>query len=158
MVTKDGLPKPVYYAFKGINQLANTPIKLKVTGNDGINFAVIAGKSADNNRVTIVLVNYDSAQSQKVLKGPPVAEEEHRHILGKLSLREFDTFEGYKLLFKNLPWSSKDKIVMKRYVVNDTDNLREVENTTITKAGGTIELRNDIPSPSIHVITFEKQR
>ena len=158
MVTKDGLPKPVYYAFKGINQLANTPIKLKVTGNDGINFAVIAGKSADNNRVTIVLVNYDSAQSQKVLKGPPVAEEEHRHILGKLSLREFDTFEGYKLLFKNLPWSSKDKIVMKRYVVNDTDNLREVENTTITKAGGTIELRNDIPSTSIHVITFEKQR
>ncbi|HHT9145114.1 MAG TPA: GH39 family glycosyl hydrolase [Candidatus Wunengus sp. YC61] len=157
MVTKDSLPKPVYYAFKGINQLANTPIKLKVTGNDGINFAVIAGKSADNNRVTIVLVNYDSAQSQKVLKGPPVAEEEHRHILGKLSLREFDTFEGYKLLFKHVPWSSKDKVVMKRYVVSDKDNLREVENKTLTNVEGKVELLGDIISPSIHIITYEKQ-
>lgn len=162
LVTKDGIPKPVYYAFKGINQLSKTPVKLKVVGNDRINFAAIAGKSKDNTMVTIVLANYDSAKSQKLIEGPPVVEEKHkqeeyRHILRKLSLSGFDTFGGYKLFFKNVPWSAKDKIVMKRYVVSDQDNLREVENKTLTNVGSTIEVSADIISPSIHVITFEKQ-
>lgn len=157
MVTNEGVPKPVYYAFKGINQLSNTPVKLRVTGNDGINFAVIAGKSSDNNRVTIALVNYDSALSQKALKGPPIAEEEHKHILEKLSLSEFSTFGSYKLCLKNIPWSSKDKVVMKRYVVSDADNLREAENILLTDTEDNIELDRDISSPGIHIILYEKQ-
>lgn len=157
MVTEDGTPKPVYYAFKGVNRLSQTPIKLKTTGNDGVSFAAIAGKSKDNGRVTIVLVNYNSAKSQKMLKGPPVAEDEHRHILKKLSVSAFDTFGGYKLLLKNHPWSSKDKIVMRRYVVSEKDHLGEAENKTFTSTDK-IELQSEIASPSIHIITFERQR
>lgn len=158
LVTKDGLPKPVYYAFKGINKLSYTPIKIKITGNDGINFAAIAGKSKDGSKVTIVLVNYDSGKVQKLLKGPPIAEDEYKHILRKLSISGFTTFEAYKLLFKNISWSSKDKVVMKRYVVSDTDNLREVENTILTNIEDKIELYRDIVPPSVHIITFEKQK
>jgi len=156
MVTKDGLPKPVYYAFKGLNQLSDTPIKLKVIGNDGINFAAISGKSKDNNKVTIVLANYDSSKCEKLIKLPPTQEKEC--ILNKLSLSRFDVLGGYQLLLKNLPWSEKDKVTMRRYVVSDHDNLREVENKTFKIIGNEFKIQRDMASPSVHIITFEKAK
>lgn len=156
MVTENGLPKPVYYAFKGLNQLSDTPIKLKVIGNDGINFAAISGKSKDNNKVIIVLANYDSSRCEKLIKLPPTREKEY--ILNKLSLSRFDVFGGYQLLLKNIPWSEKDKVTMRCYVVSDHDNLREIENKTFKIIGNEFKILRDIISPSVHIITIEKTK
>jgi len=157
MITEDGLPKPVYYAFKGINQLANQ-IKLKLIGNDGINFSAIAVKSKDNNKIIVMLANYDSSKCQMLIKRHPYDPvDEYKKILKKLSVTKFDIFDGYKLLLRNLPWQQKDKIILKRYEVSDEHNLNEVENTTLSITESKIELLHDIILPGIQIITIEKQ-
>jgi hypothetical protein len=71
-----GYTKPAY-AFKAMNMMLSTPLRLATTGFDNYGYATMAGKSQDNKKVTILISNI------------------------------FSSYTGYNLRVKNLPWDSK---------------------------------------------------
>lgn len=163
MVNEDSTPKPVYYAFKGFSKLADTPLRLNIIGNDNLHITSIAGKSKDNNLITIVVVNYDSYgviknMSQDNLRGVSIMEREHNNILRQMNVDEFARYDGYRLSIKNLPWTENDRITMTIYAIGASGTLDKMKDKAVSAKGRTLDIANAITSPEIHIVTLKRER
>ena len=154
----DGSKKPVFYALKGLNELAGYT-NIKVTGSDYLNFAAIAGKDS-NKSVSVVMGNFDvdtflnqnpDSQPQRILR------KEYQGILKEKNRAGAERYDRFKLLIKNMPWQSKDIIVYETYVIDDSSNgIHLVERKEL---GGKNEISLDgtLRAPAVYILKLYKK-
>ena len=147
----NGAGKPVYYAFKGFNQLAGTT-RLSTTGTDHMNFAAMAGKSAD--QVTVVLSNYDVATYLNTYEpaGSP------SWALYNVFVSLFGApavYDSFSLNLTNLPWTAADSITYERYVVDDQQQLALVESQQMG-GSSTLAFTKAMTAPSVQVVRLSR--
>lgn len=143
----NGAGKPAYYAFKGFNQFAGTT-RLSTTGSDHMNFAAMAGKSAD--QVIVVLANYDVARymSQYELASSPAWTSYNAYVS---SLGTPVVYKQFNLALKNLPWNSSQQVIYERYLVDDQNKLSLVETRSVS-GNSLLSFTAGITAPSVQVI------
>lgn len=140
-------PKPAYYALKGFNQLAGT-MRLSTTGTDHMNFATIAGKSA--NVVTIVFSNYDvGGFLNKYTASAGPSQMEYDTYISDFGVP--NTYNKFSLTINNLPWTSSQNVAYEHYLVDDKHNLGIVESKTVS-GDKTISYSGEMTAPSVHII------
>ncbi len=113
-----------------------TPIQIEATGSDVVegnwqadttNFMVLAAKSADNQKVYLVISNFRS------------------------------NYKNYEIQLKNLPWSAADKIKLTQNIVADpADRFTETTAYSVGANTIQLTV-NNMPSPSILLIGLEKE-
>ena len=146
-----GAGKPAYYAFKGFNQLAGAT-RLSTTGSDHMNFAAMAGKSAD--QVVVVLSNYNVAtyMSQYEPPGRPAWASYNAYV------SQFGVpavYDSFALNLTNLPWTASDSITYERYVVDDQQQLALVE-TQQMGGSSTLAFTKAMTAPSVQVVRLTR--
>lgn len=147
----NGAGKPVYYAFKGFNQLAGTT-RLSTTGSDHMNFAAVAGKSAD--QVTVVLANYDVTRYMNQYE--PVSSPAWTSYNAYVSNFGVPAvYDSFALNLTNLPWTAADSITYERYVVDDQQQLALVE-TQQVGGSSTLAFTSAMTAPSVQVVRLSR--
>jgi hypothetical protein len=156
--------KHVYYAFKGFNMLSSTPIKLGVKGSNFLNLTALAGKSENENEITIVISSFDISDylNQYVFKVKKedafkkrLIEEHYNNALKILNIPAPITYNGYRLNIKNLGWKGSDKIEYKLFIVDEKTNFDLMKNEVI-KGGNEVLLSENLTTPSVHVIRIKR--
>ncbi len=133
------------YAFKALGQMLDTPRRLAVTGTDTFGFAALAGRSADEKTVQVLISNYAIPASFTPRPAPPSRE---------LPLRTDIVYRdnaGYNLAIDNLPWG-KAAFTIQRYLISSTRNLELVEEKTAS--GSSLKLSNPLATDSIELIVL----
>ncbi|MBF0557616.1 MAG: hypothetical protein HQL08_02430 [Nitrospirae bacterium] len=139
--------KPSYYAFKGFNSLYGNN-RLYTTGTDHMNFAAIAGGSA--NSITIVFSNYDVANylNKYERSDGPSAWPEYEAYVSRFGVPRI--YNGFSMTLNNLPWTSGN-VVYEHYLVDDTHKLELIDSVTL-KGNSNLSFSGGITAPSVHVI------
>jgi len=106
---RSGAPKICAYAFAAWKQLLETPERLEATGSDHHGYNVVAGKSADNRRVQVLVSDFQS------------------------------TDRAFRLQLNNLPWPAHTRVSIKRWLLDDTHRLSLVEEASATGHALTLE-------------------
>lgn len=129
MVYWDRRPKPVYYAFKAFNEMYSTPNLLKIVVKNLPEAYAIAGCSMNEKKINIIVSLYDETSAGKAIN-----QQEVRDALSHNA-------SNYKAIIKNFPWDKvKDKVDIRRYIVDETNNFRLVQTKTVSKMEGVKEL------------------
>jgi hypothetical protein len=147
----NGAGKPVYYAFKGFNQLAGTT-RLSTTGTDHMNFAAMGGKSTD--QVIVVLANNDVARYMSQYE--PVSSPAWTSY--NVFVSQFGApavYDSFALNLTNLPWTAADSITYERYVVDDQQQLALVE-TQQMGGSSTLAFTKAMTAPSVQVVRLSR--
>jgi hypothetical protein len=163
-VKSDGSKKPVYYAHQAFNDLVDT-IQIAQEGSNFETFGVGAGKSSDNNSLTIVIAGYDQYSLLPYLTKPQPLHgvSPHNYPPEAIHLpererqsREVPVYKSYTLKIKNLPWKEGDALEVKRFAVDDTRALTLME-TEELKGASEITLSKDISLPQVQLIKVTKK-
>jgi xylan 1,4-beta-xylosidase len=153
------------YAYKAMGQMLDTPLRLAVEGNDDLGFATLAGRSADGNKVQILISNYAIPAGYKPgemhrpsdLPSPTNSQHALPSELthpGELPRRTGIVYHdnaGYNLTIQNLPW--KQAFTIKRYRISNTQNFDLVEKKTTS--GEILNLSNAMPPDTVELIVLE---
>jgi len=143
----NGQGKPAYYAFQGFNWLSNT-VRLSTTGTDHMNFAAIAGKSA--NQVIIVLSNYDvKTYLNKYESANSPSWTFYNQYVSRFG--EPVVYNQFNLTLLNLPWNSSHQVIYERYLVDEQNKLSLVETRSVS-GNSTLSFTAGIAAPSVQVI------
>lgn len=143
----NGQGKAVYYAFQGFNGLSNT-VRLSTTGTDHMNFAAIAGKSA--NQVVVVLSNYDV----KTYLNKYESANSPSWTFYNQYVSSFGTpvvYNQFNLTLQNLPWNPSQQVIYERYLVDDQNKLSLVETRSVS-GNSELSFTAGIAAPSVQVI------
>lgn len=119
------------YAFKAAGAMLDTPQRLPVTGSDTRGFAVLAGRSADNRKVQVLLAHFVP---------PPAAGDAGR--------------SDYVLSLDHLPWND-GQFSVKRYRISESEDLALISDQPA--AGSRLELTGRLPAPGVELIVVERQ-
>ncbi len=124
---------------------------LEVEGGDTYGFAVLAGRSADNKTIQILISNYEI----KTPAGPPkqTAAPESHGLMRRKGIRNEDK-QGFDLTLTNLPWG-KGEFTVQRFRITEKENLDPQAETS--GKGGFIELKDALPPPDIELIVLKKK-
>ena len=142
---RDGSCWKKAYALKATGAMLDTPQRLAVTGTDTMGFAGLAGRSADNQTVQVLISNYQVPQPQEP---PHQTAAPGSHGLARRQLRS-GRITGYALEIANLPWG-KGPFTAKRYRTDADRNYALIEETNGT--GGHLKLSNPLPAPAFELI------
>jgi hypothetical protein len=152
-IKSDRTIKPVYYAWKAFNNLADT-VRIAQSGSNFETFGVAAGKSNAGDTVTIVIANYDryAFLSQCIARATPVPipffpEDEH----------SIKAFKSYSLTLANLPWGPTDTVTMERYIVDENHRL-ELEEISELYGHDYIKIDRDIQLPQVQLIKIYRKK
>jgi xylan 1,4-beta-xylosidase len=143
----DGTFRKYAYAFMAAGGMLDTPDRLAVTGADTFGFAVLAGRSADNSKVRIMISNYEMPLDRR----PPrmqVRLQPQPNVV-------YRDNRGYALKIANLPWGDA-AFTVKRYQLSDSDDFTP-QNLPAGR-GSTFELSRELAPPGLELIVLERQR
>jgi hypothetical protein len=138
LLKRDGGYKKPAYAFKATGAMLDTPQRL----------AVLAGRSANDKTVQVLISNYEIPESHRnrprpsVAGGPPPRTD-----------IQYQNNRGYRLKVQHLPWGDGKSIVV-RYRTSSTENSAE---TRSIGEGDTLEISNPLPPPGIELIVIQEQ-
>lgn len=144
---RDGGYRKKAYVFKAAAEMLDTPQKLAATGADTIGFAVLAGRSADGNKVQILISNYEIPSESPVLRRRRAARFPRQPGISYKNNR------GYALKVTNLPWGDAGFSV-KCYQISQDDNFNL--QTLPAGRGPTFELRRDLTPPAVELLVLER--
>jgi len=136
------------YTYKATGLMLATPKRLPVTGSDTLGFAVMAGKSVDDNSIHVLISNYEiptKFRNMKNRQGPGFYYRQN------ISYR--NNF-AYNLIVKNLPWG-KAEFSVKRYRLSDTDDFTLIEESAQT--GGMFILEKPLQPPALELIVLKRR-
>jgi hypothetical protein len=146
--------KPVYYAHKAFNALADT-VQITQKGSNFETFGVIAGKSKDDDLLSIVISSYDPnaylATYMNAYKAFPGTEP---FPVSSNGLRVYKT---YTITIKNLPWNAASDLMLQRYVVDD-DRHFELEELTELKGNRELVITRAIATPQVQLIKIQLKK
>jgi hypothetical protein len=155
------------YAFKAMGQMQETPKRLAVTGADTYGFAALAGRSADDKTVQILISNYAIPAGYKpkpadrpadlVAKPKPAPANPAPAPTNELPQRTDIVYKdnaGYNLAIDNLPWG-KAAFTMERYRISETQNLDLVEKKSAE--GGSLTLSNPLATDTVELIILHRK-
>jgi len=151
------------YAFQAMAAMLDTPQRFTVEGTDTFGFAAIAGRSADNSTVQILISNYAiPAGSKPGMQMPPeVAKALPPQLdfskVKSLPLRTNIVYRdnaGYALTIDNLPWGAA-AFSIKRYRISKTENFDLVEE--VSAAGGSFHLSRSLAPDAIELIVLRRR-
>jgi len=146
-IKADGTIKPVYYAHKAFNALADT-IRLEQAGSNFETFGALAGKAKDDSAVVILLAGYD--QLAFLSAYPDSSCYLQPQSLGLCA------YKDYTLTLKNLPWGEHDALILERYLVDDTCNFELAEAVEL-KGSAEISFSRDIGLPQVQLIKIRRK-
>jgi hypothetical protein len=146
-IKADGTIKPIYYAHKAFNALADT-VRLEQAGANFETFGALAGKAADDSAVVIVLASYD--QLAFLSAYPDSSCYLQPQSLGLCA------YKDYALTLKNLPWGERDALILERYLVDDTCNFELAEAVEL-KGSAEISIVRDIGLPQVQLIKIRRK-
>jgi xylan 1,4-beta-xylosidase len=145
-----GAPFKKFYVLKAMAELLRTPKRLVITGTDTFGFTALAGLSNDGKTLQVLISNHEVPKELKPLHPAPAL----KFKCVPVRAIEYKDNQGYKLTIDRLPWG-KSSYTIKRYRIDQTHDLAEVENRT--SRGGRLELSNELPPPGIELITLRKK-
>ena len=160
------------YAFKAMGRMQDTPQRLAVTGADTYGFAVLAGKSADDRSVQMLLSNYEipAGYKRKMMHMSPAvqkifnerdaeyeAKKKNEPSANELPQRTGIIYKenaGYNLTVADLPWGSAP-FTVQRYRLSKTQNLALVEDKVAS--GGTVKISTAFPPDTVELIVLKRR-
>lgn len=114
--------KPIHYAFKAFNEMYSTPNLLKIVTENMPEAYALAGRSLNKKQINIIISLYDETSAEKAIR-----QQDVRNALSHNA-------SNYKVIIKNFPWDKvKDKVDIRRYIVDDTNNFKLVQKSTRKK-------------------------
>jgi len=149
---RDGSYRKKAYAFKAMGRMLDTPQRLEATGGDTRGFAVLAGRSAEGDRVQVLVSNYE-IRPEADPRGPGFGRDSAPAARREVTYA-YDDNGGYDLTVKNLPWG-EGRFTVERYRLTGRDDFALVE--TSTAEGGTVTFSHDLPSPGLALIVLKRQ-
>jgi xylan 1,4-beta-xylosidase len=156
-----GRPFKTAYAFEAMGKMLDTPQRLAVQGTDTFGFAALAGRTADGNRIQILISNYaipsgfkadDMKMPIDVAKSAPVPDFSKFKFLPKRTDIVYRDNTGYILAIDHLPWGNK-AYGIKRYRLSDAHNLDLVEEKT--GAGGRFQFSTALTPDALELIVLQ---
>jgi xylan 1,4-beta-xylosidase len=165
----DGTYRKPAYAFRATGLMLNTPQRLSASGADTYGFAMLAGRSADNKKVQILIDNYQIPPDRTppvfrmmqkfkeqgiMMEMPTTFDLSKLKSLPKRTGIQYHDNQGYNLKVTNLPWGNKPFSV-KRYRLTEADDFTMVEQKK--SAGASISLSNPLPPPGLELIVLQVQ-
>ena len=150
------------YAFEAMGKMLDTPERLAVDGTDSFGFAVLAGRSADGNKIQILVSNYAIPAGFKhvpmpmppaVLKMEPVRDNPSSKSLPRRTDIVYRDNAGYNLTISNLPWGSHPFSV-RRYRISEAKNLELVDEKQST--GDHLNLQSRLAPEAIELIVLQR--
>jgi xylan 1,4-beta-xylosidase len=148
---RDGGYRKRAYAFKSNGLMLKTPQRVAVTGADTYGFAVLAGRSANNTTVQVLIVNYEIQQPQAP---PKQTAAPGSHPIARRKGIRYDSNRAYDLTVSNLPWGQRE-FTVKRYRTTDKEDLNLVDETS--GQGGTFAVSHPLSPPAIELIVLERK-
>jgi hypothetical protein len=146
-----GAPLKKFYVLKAMAELLRTPQRLTITGTDTVGFTALAGLSNDGKTLQVLISNHEAPKELKSLHPTPALKFKRVPVRAI----EYKDNQGYKLVIDRLPWGKSSSYTIKRYRIDQTYDLAEVENRT--SRGGRLEIFNELPPPGIELITLRKK-
>jgi xylan 1,4-beta-xylosidase len=160
----DGKYFKTAHTFKAMGEMLDTPQRLSVDGTDTFGFAALAGRSADGNKVQILLSNYAIPADYKpdLMPMPPELQKASPPMpdtskVKSLPLRTDIVYRdnaGYNLAINNFPWGAAS-FNIKRYRISKTQNFDLVEEKSA--AGGTLKLSNPLAPDTVELIVLTRR-
>jgi xylan 1,4-beta-xylosidase len=145
-----GAPLKKFYVVKAMAELLRTPKRLAVAGTDTVGFAALAGLSKDGKTLQVLISNHEVPKELKPLHPTPALKFKR----APARAIEYKDNQGYKLVINRLPWG-KSSYTIKRYRIDQTHDLAEVENRA--SQGDRLELSHELPPPGIELITLQRK-
>jgi hypothetical protein len=146
-IKADGTIKPVYYAHKAFNALADT-IRLEQAGSNFETFGALAGRAKDGSSLVIVIAGYD--QLAFLSAYPDSSCYPEPQSLGLCA------YKDYTVTLKNLPWNNQEALIMERYLVDDTCNF-ELAETVEFQGSAELTFTRDIGLPQVQLIKIRRK-
>jgi xylan 1,4-beta-xylosidase len=151
------------YAFQAMGKMLDTPQRLTVEGADTFGFAALAGRSADNSTVQILISNYAIPAGK--LNGMQIPPEVLKALPPQLDFSKVKSLPlrtdivhrdnaGYALTIDNLPWGAAE-FSIKRYRISKTENLDLVEEKA--GKGGSLHLSSPLARDGIELIVLRRR-
>ena len=155
--------KPAF-AFKAMGKMLDTPKRIAVSGTDTFGFAALAGRSADDKTVQILVSNYAIPVGYKAKEMPMPAEladpgapkwddTKYKYLPNRTDIVYHDN-AGYCLTISHLPWG-KDAFSVKRYRISKTERLELVEEKS--SQGGSLTLTNTLPTDTVELVVLQRK-
>ena len=149
------------YTYKAMAAVLNTPNRLDLSGSNTFGFAALAGRSADEKTVQVVITNYQIPLDYKPhqMPTPQAVQQLLNTDFSKLKFLPRRTGitqnpSGYTLTIDHLPWGNAP-FTMKRFRISATEELAKVEEKTGT--GGKMEVSNPLPPSTLELIVLQRQ-
>jgi hypothetical protein len=151
------------YTFEAMAKMLDTPQRLAVEGADTFGFATVAGRSADNSTVQILISNYaiPAGYTPQPMRIPPAV------LSAEPSMPDFSKVKflpprhlvyrdnaGYTLTVNNLPWGKK-AFSVKRYRIGTAQNLDLIEERT--SEGKSLNLSSPLAPEGIELIVLQRR-
>jgi xylan 1,4-beta-xylosidase len=152
------------HAFQAMSRMLNTPKRLKVKGDDTFGFAVLAGRSADNSSVQILISNFANPDGYKPVMpampaalmktAPPFPDFSKLKSLPARKDVVYRDNKGYSLHVDNLPWGLQTAFLIRRYRISASQNFDLVDEHV--SSGNTLDLSNVLEPSTIELIVLQK--
>ena len=152
------------YTFKAMGKMLDTPRRLPVEGTDTFGFAALAGRSADDKIIQILISNYAIPANYKPdlmpmppelqKAAPPMPDMSKIKFLPPRTDIVYRDNLGYKLGVSNLPWGNA-AFSIRRYRISKTQNLELVEDG-IGK-GSAVNLSNPLAPDAVELIVLTRR-
>jgi xylan 1,4-beta-xylosidase len=152
----------IAYTFEAMARMLDTPQRLVVEGADTVGFATLAGRSADNSTVQILISNYAipagftppaMQMPPAVLKALPTLDFSKIKFLTPRHLVYRDN-AGYTLTVNNLPWGNK-AFSMKRYRIGTAQNLELIEDRMTE--GESLNFSSPLAPEGIELVVLQRR-
>jgi xylan 1,4-beta-xylosidase len=164
MFNADGTPLKSGSAFTAVGRMLDTPQRLGVAGGDENGFAVLAGRSAAQDVVQVLVSNYAiapeylAATTRTSLDFDLPIAATRVHVSMNLPPRRTHAVEknngGYDLRVTGLPWG-KSRYQVQRYRVDATHDLSLID--TVAGGGTSAHVAAALPPPGIDLIVIRRQ-
>ncbi len=152
-----GAPNKIGQGLIAIGRMADTPVRLSVSGGGTNGFAVQAGRSESGDRVQVLISNYEiPKECIGPRKGEDVWKEPNLFDLKLLPRRSvsYDANGGYNMLIKGLEPDSDYKV--ERYRMTKEQDFSLVEESRMK--GGQVRLNTKLPSPAVELVVITRHQ
>lgn len=148
-------PTKVGQAFNAMGKMADTPMRLNVSGGDVQGFGVEGGESADGDLIQILISNYQVPEADRGSRqGPDSMSIPGIITLVMPSRRAFDYSKshGYDLTIKGL--ARYHTYLVERYVMSSTEDFHLAQ--TMKIMGSAPHVANSMDPQSIELLIIKK--
>lgn len=153
------------HAFQAMAKMQDTPRRLRVKGDDTFGFAVLAGRSADNRTVQVLISNYaipagyqphDMQMPADLRKSapPPPDFSKVKFLPARKDVVYRDNI-GYTLTIDNLPWGGAPYTIQ-RYRISGIKDLDLIEENS--SVGGVASISSPLTPPEVELIVLHRSK